>query len=336
MCNNSLINLRNDVYRARAYLNYSKYQDAMETPKTPLHPRGDEEIREIPQAYLPEGTIADLNLNPGLYDDDSGESNSEGEYKKPQVGDGNQTENLITTSKEGIDKEDYYEIEPLTCSFQKEIETLTEEVSTRADQVKEDFQKSRLINYIDERFLVIQRNYKRSRSSVTELYSLLTLLSDLSKLVDIIWHSINTYSGLFGQDDCLIRILGDLEDYVYPYSMFEDLSDLDALKRQLQHYFQFFQRLDTILSLLIDGVPQKYHGPRLKLYATQVVRINSIMGRLRPLVISKVTSLKNQLSYESHIYAQKGEKESFRKVQNLLNTLDVEIGKVFEGILDRT
>lgn len=315
---------------------YNKYQDTMETPKTPLHPGGDEEIREIPQASLPEGTIADLNLNPGLYDDDSDESNNEGEYKKQQAGDGNRTENSIITSNEGIDKEDYYEIEPLTCSFEEAIENLTKEVNARADQVKEDFQKSRLINYIDEQFLVIQRNYKRSRSSVTELYPLLTLLSDLSKLIDIIWHSVNTYSGLFGQDDCLVRILGDLEDYVYPYTIFEDLSDLDVLKKQLQHYFQFFQRLDTMLSLLIDGVPQKTHGPRLKLYATQVVRINSIMGRLRPLVISKVTSLKNQLSYESHIYAQKGEKESYRKVHNLLNTLDVEIGKVFEGILDRT
>ncbi|CCE81597.1 Piso0_002258 [Millerozyma farinosa CBS 7064] len=317
-------------------LSYNKYQDAMETPKTPLHPGGDEEIREIPQASLPEGTIADLNLNPGLYDDDGDESNSEGEHKKQQADDDNGTESSLITGNEGIGKEDYYEIEPLTCSFEEVIDNLTKEVYARADQVREDFQKSRLINYIDEQFLIIQRNYKRSRSSVTESYSLLTLLSDLSKLIDIIWHSVNTYSGLFGQDDCLVRILGDLEDYVYPYTLFEDSSDLDALKQQLQHYFQFFQRLDTILSLLIDGVPQEANGPRLKLYATQVVRINSIMGRLRPLVISKVTSLKNQLSYESHIYAQKGEKESYRKVNNLSNTLDVEIGKVFEGILDRT
>jgi len=125
----------------------------------------------------------------------------------------------------------------------------------------------------------------------------------------------------------LIKILGDLEDYIGHYLLFKDIPPIsDTASKQVVDFFTFFQSLDVKLSCLIDGYIATVGERQItqKLSATQYVRLLPIVTRLRILIITKTESVKSKLQDSADGAAI-----------DMADILDVEVGRLFEGILDR-
>lgn len=300
----------------------------MDSPPTPLHPAANEEVNVIPEGALPSGTIANLELNPDLYDNDTDSNNIDYDGSNVII-----TEDDISDNYSG----QRYDIEALTTSFDQGYELLKAEFdkTTNNDRIA-NYQQSKLINYVDEQLLAIQRKFIKNQAESQEAYSFFQLIGELSKIFDLIWYSINAKSGLFGQQDYLIKLMNDMEDYIVHYRLFGDIGKYSMLEVHLLEFFTFFQMLDLRLSFLIDGFTMNGSNKIEKLNNTQIVRLTPIASRLRILVISKLDPLRLKLSREepkSEEQLHLGEKGNRNRLQNII---EVEIGRVFEGVLDRT
>mmetsp|Transcript_9339 Transcript_9339/g.11636 ORF Transcript_9339/g.11636 Transcript_9339/m.11636 type:complete len:306 (+) Transcript_9339:57-974(+) len=305
----------------------------MDSPPTPLHPAANEEVNVIPEGALPSGTIANLDLNPDLYDEDTDQNDTGNDDKA------NKDDVIMKNEIDDYDDGQSYELEALTSSFDKQYELLQVEFekSTNHNQIA-TYQQSKLINYVDEQLLAIQRKFIKNQADTNELYSFFQLINELSKVFDLVWYSINTRSGLFGQQDYLIKLMDDMEDYVAHYRLFEDTDDFGTLELQLLDYFTFFQVMDLRISFLIDGFSMESNRVE-KLNNTQIVRLSPVASRLRILIISKLDPLRMKLSNDELASDSHGKIESEKRKthrRRLQNVIEGELGKVFEGILDRT
>lgn len=251
----------------------------LKSPTTPVHPAANEEVRSLPTLPLPAETMNNIDLNPELYDDDDDEV-AENEDGKPEV----------TT---------------FTVPFEDALRLLQLQFNN-STTVTTESQQSKLINYIDDNLLQIHRKFIKNITNFdnNQPYTLEQLVTDLSKVVDLIWFSISHKNRLFGQQNYFITILTDLEDFVSHYS----LTDIPG--HVLGKVFTLFQSLDTKLSFLIDGYD--VNGKLEKVITTDLVRMVPIVMRLRIEVITKVEG--------------NGPKE----------WLDVEVSRLFEGIIERS
>ncbi|ODV79318.1 uncharacterized protein CANTADRAFT_52054 [Suhomyces tanzawaensis NRRL Y-17324] len=194
-------------------------------------------------------------------------------------------------------------------------------------------QQSKFINYLDEELLKIQRKFIKDQADTIETYSLSQLQKELLVLIKLIWVSITKRNKLFGQADYLIKILGDLEDYLFHYKTIFVLQNqvpvISGTERsKLIQFFEFFQDIDSKLSLLMDGY--EVGNTTEKLSSTQVVRLIPLASRLRIQIVSSLDT--NRLALQRNFQASNAIEES----RNLLDILDVEIGRLFEGVLERS
>ncbi|KAM3125612.1 hypothetical protein ACQ2H7_000989 [Candidozyma auris] len=213
----------------------------MNTPPTPIHPAPDQEVADLPQTKL-DGD--NLDLNPTL-EDDLDDDDVSMQSTRPTEGIGDDKDNVkVEITSWTMPFEDAYEAELLNLQQQKHPE-----VSIG--------QQSKLISYLDNEFLKVQRKFVKNQAESRHEYSLHSLLEDLSQILDVLWVSISPEHELFGQEEYFIKVLGDLEDWVDWY----DLSEYDCLDRKTEIFlfglFTFFQKVDVRISLLVDGIEKK-------------------------------------------------------------------------------
>ena len=306
----------------------------METPPTPIHVAPNVEVKELPTEKFAD----DFDLNPDLYDDDDDKTqdgvqlNDESSTQPSGKIDIDDTANGQTSQFTSNDAQidDYgtdidYAVKSVTSPFDQVYETTLQQFCS-TPIVLSDQQISKIINYTDEELLKIQRKYINSQKQKTA-YDIYDLIGDLVPVVDILWVSITNRNRLFGQEDYLIKILGDLEDYIGHYLLFKDIPPIsDTASKQVVDFFTFFQSLDVKLSCLIDGYIATVGERQItqKLSATQYVRLLPIVTRLRILIITKTESVKSKLQDSADGAAI-----------DMADILDVEVGRLFEGILDR-
>lgn len=281
----------------------------MQSPPTPLHPAGDVEINDLPSVSSP---APDLELNPDLYDDDEDDTpfTSQDASKSPM-------EVEEETSEAPINL--------WTIPFDDAYKLLKVQFAKNSAQPKiTEAQQSKFINYLDLEILQVQRRFIKNQSDTVEVYSLTQLLQDVASILDLIWYLVNSNNRLYGQEEYYIRIIGDLEDWVayYVFPTFE----VSTTTGPLIHLFNFFQSLDTRMAFLIDGY--QVGNAHLKLSATELIRLAPIVTRLRMEIVQKLDPTRARLTH--------AKAEGSEEANDLLNVLDVEIGRLFEGILERS
>lgn len=319
----------------------------MDSPPTPQHPAADEEVRELPLGTLPESTMAHIDLNPDLEmledeneqhtantenenDDESdasgtnegpgGFSEAQDHTEHPLSENFNKNENTGSNSKgngsenDGENEDEINEISPHNnghiYKLRSSVDQLDHSPITLAQQ-------SKLINYVDAQLLAIQRRFVKSQADTSQPYPLLDLLRDTQSVVDLIWCSVSTRSKLFGQPEYMVSLLGNLEDYLLHY-------DLAEAQREL---FGFFRILDQRISTLIDGYT--YEGHTEKISQTLLVRLAPIVSRVRFLVVTKLGSTRERLAREVV------ESTDNEKARAELDRLELEVGNLLEGVLER-
>lgn len=332
----------------------------MSQPPTPLHSAANEEVpTDLPQEKFDD---SDFNLNPDLYDDDTGENDAavgddvgddvgtvdaDGDIKLEEgivdkADDGNEVNEPLNDGDGG------FIVSPPLLDFS--VTTLFDQVyintksAFTAPNILNTGQISKLINFSDDSLLQIQRNYIKTHIEGQTPYSLLDLIHDLSLVINVLWRLINSRNPLFGQGDYFIKILSDLEDYLAYYPLFNNVDN-----STFYQFFNFLQSIDVKISILIDGYSSvggdnfsnadslnadiingnstnddvingnsaNANDTTFKLSQTQIIRLVPIITRLRILIVSKLDQFK-------------------AKVEDpVRNLLEVEIGRLFEGILER-
>lgn len=303
----------------------------MSLPPTPIHPAPNEEVKvELPTEKFDD---ADFDLNPDLYDEDDlevkGDTNRNDNANGVGIGNGNGNGHSNGIDNETVQENgNDYEAHPVNDDdIIDDSNSYLQSVTTPFDEaydasLKEftspillsELQISKLINYLDDNLLQVRRKYIKTHIEGESQYSLLELFHDLSLLVDIMWKPILNRNTLCGQPDYFIRILNDCEDYLNYYEIFT----IDNINSFIHQFFAFWQSLDLKISLLIDGYTS-FQGVQ-KLNQTHLIRLLPIVTRLRIMIITKLETFKITLTQENH---------------RIRNILEVEIGRLFEGILDR-
>lgn len=289
--------------------------EEMDTPTTPIHVAPDVEVNLPDKPF--EST--DLELNPELEDED--------DVSQDTNGVSSQNHHAGYSSDELIDVDTMMQIDLWTLPFESAYEVRKKQFSNHSDQpAVSEWQQSKFINYIDGELLQVQRNFIKNQADSEEVYPLGQLLEDVSKILDLIWYLINSNNRLYGQDEYLIKITGDLEDWIAYYSL--DVIDGTnvAIEADLFKFFNFFQSLDTKLSFLIDGF--KVGETQIKMSSTEIIRLMPIITRLRLEIVSKLDPSRARLTHLKAL-GKAG-------ANALLNKLDVEIGRLFEGVLERS
>lgn len=219
-------------------------------------------------------------------------------------------------------------------------------------------QQSRFVQYIDNRLLQIQRNFIKYLSSENKSqsgspFTLTTLLKELSSVLNFIWYSIfetktipvvtNKFENefelplvhptrLFGQTDYLIKIMGDLTDYIQKYD-FEEWHELTDL-------LQLLKKIDSFVSILID---QTESNDTPLINNTERVRMDSIITRTKLTTIQKFEHMKFKI-HQDQLSSALGAKrkhdhtstEEADPVEGILHKYEEKIGEIYEGIIDRT
>lgn len=277
----------------------------MNPPPTPPHPAPDAEISNLPHHRL---LAADLDLNPGLGDDD--------DFSDSNVNDNPTVEDY---NPEPANVEINSWTRPFDQAYLQEKHTLNNNTNHNSDSITES-QQSSFINFMDAQFLQVQRRFIKNQAETSEIYPFGNLISDVAHLLNVIWYLVSPKTNLYGQEEYIIKLFGDLEDWVQFYD-FPKVSDHVFY----ENLFTFFQSLDTKTAILMDG----YTGPSgiQKLSKTQLVRLNPIVSRLRLHVVAKMDTARSELFRLRSL----GDKDA----DSLLNVLDVEIGRMFEGVLER-
>lgn len=276
-------------------------------PATPPHVQPDEEVN-LPQGMAP----VDLQLNPELDDEeDSEQTGREEKDASTQPTTASEPELRRADAETQMSDLDGWSVGDLwTLPFDDAYSLLKANFNLSKKHASVLLsQQSRFITYVDQQLLNIQRNFIRNQSDSAFSYTLNQLLTDLDPVIALLWHLFQETRTLFGQDEYLIKILGDLDDWTAYYT-FPNSSDILFYVK----LFGFFQNLDTRVCFMIDGTEE--NGQPLKMSATEVVRLAPIVNRLRVNVISKLDVRGGGLA----------------KIAQMFNT---EIGQLFEGLLDR-
>jgi len=243
-------------------------------PNSPLHPAADQEVNGLPDEILPESELDFLDLNPDL--EARAQSREASVAQTPVNPEPRATQ---VQSDHHFDRmEDFQPVlvpSPLNPSKLSNGRRLSLA------------QQSKFINYVDERLLHIQRRFTQSFGLGELGYrSINELITDVKQLLNFIWYSIGSDddgdkerkeylhqdSTNFGQSEYLIRIAGDLVEYVGKMEINQD-SAINVLK--------LMKSLDEKFARLIDG---KVPGGE-KLRGTEQVRISGIAERSRLLMV---------------------------------------------------
>lgn len=288
----------------------------MDTPPTPAHVAADEEV-QLPTAPYPD----DLQLNPDLEDENSPEpaiqppNSATTDAEIPST-------NIVTPSADIR-----FQILSFTLPFEEFHETTIRQFQSHTGlQHVTEAQQSRLVNYLDGELLEIQRRFIKNQADSDEIYPLENLLEDVARILDLVWFLVNPTTILYGQDEYFIRVTGDLEDWLNYYD-FPTFDGLDANhSAALNRLFSFMQSLDSRLSFLVDGFD--VNGTLQSMSGTEVVRLVPIVSRIRFMLITKLDPSRTKLMQMKALGVE--------SAADVLNKLDVEIGRLFEGVLDRT
>lgn len=287
----------------------------MDPPRTPTHVAPDVEVDLPDQPFM----NSDLELNPDLEDDDDNLQDST-----------ELTHNYleeVDSSVDILDVDASNKVELWTLPFDIAFDYQKKQFREHSNQpTVSEWQQSRFVNYIDGELLQLQRNFIKGQAENEEVYPLHQLLEDLGKILDLIWYLINDKNKLYGQDEYFIRITGDLEDWIDHYQLKVDDVTNSSNEAYLFKFFTFFQSLDTRLSFLIDGYT--VGGSDVEMSSTEIIRLIPIVTRLRLLIVTKLDPSRAKLT---HLKAL-GDVDA----NALLNKLDVEIGRLFEGTLERS
>lgn len=317
-------------------LTYAKKHGSMDPP-TPLHPAPNEEVKDLPL-----GPVESLDLNPDLYDDDLEESDNDPTTLNSSSLQPNAAPGTGSMGAGGFLRE--AATRALSGSTQSDL-LLTTPFETAFAATKDDFsrhshpstlpQQSKLINYVDTELLKVQRRFVKSQAGEIERYPILDLLHDLDQIVNLVWYLANPSNKLFGQPSYFIKILNDLEDYVVHYELVDLLRDarLHALGK-LALFFAFFQGLDLKLAFFIDGYTTA-NGSFEMMSGTDLVRLTAVASRVRVAVITQLEGVRSSLFKELGSTGDIGTPRENSAVRDTLNTLEVEIGRLFEGVLER-
>ncbi|KAF3992221.1 hypothetical protein FT663_01260 [Candidozyma haemuli var. vulneris] len=281
----------------------------MSAPPTPLHPGPNQEVRDLPHSQL---AADDLDLNPGLEDDLDDDDIS---IHPPST---------VKEENHNGDDQVNVEVSSWTLPFEDAIGAEILKLQKNAHPSVSSGQQSKLIAYLDHELLQVQRKFVKNQAETRKEYHLQQLLQDVAQILDVLWVSISPEYSLFGQEEYFIKILGDLEDWIEWYAFDTDGGDRNR-DLFLFELFTFFQKVDVRVSLLIDGVSSKDGS---KFDRTQLVRLFPIANRLRLTIVSKLRPLRDELARQRDL-ANKAADIS-------LNIIDVEVGRLFEGTLDRS
>lgn len=269
----------------------------MSTPPTPAHVGPDVEAVLPPAPFL----TADINLNPDLDSDDEIHASPIDTPVSNEAG--------------------YSEPEPVidlwTLTFDSAFEVQRAQFEKSHTETLTLSQQSRLVSFLDDQLLQIQRRFVKHQAG-EQLYQLEQLLVDVQQALDLVWVLVNPSNHLYGQEEYFIRVCGDMEDWIVHYNLMPNTNQLELGESFFLRFFSFFQSLDIRLSLLIDGFVAQ--GKPQKMSNTQLVRLGPIVSRLRFEIISRLDPVRAHLE---------------KTALPLLNKLDVEIGRLFEGVLER-
>ena len=100
-------------------------------------------------------------------------------------------------------------------------------------------------------------------------------------------------------------------------------------------FFKFWQKIDLQLSCLIDGYNIVLNNGNqqtnlIKMNVTQLTRLLPIVTRLRIAIISKIDGLRMRLKKN-----QENNNDN-DATSNILTIFELEISRLFEGILERS
>lgn len=331
------------------------------SPPTPIHPAPNEELTNgVPTNTL----LADSNidLNPDLYEEEEMDieeatSNIVDEISpenltsndpalQPQSGNASNDDINGATTNADSDLEDVEinQLHQITLPFNESYQLLKQEFQNTLTNLGQSqitsAQQSKLINYIDETLLQIQRKFIKQQTELEINYSLIQLLQELSTVISVIWVSIQQKLVLYGQIEYYIKILGDLEDYVNNYkTLFNETwsknNNLHINMQNLVIFFKFWQKIDLQLSFLIDGYNIVLNNGNqqtklIKMNVTELTRLLPIVTRLRIAIISKIDGLRMRLKKN-----QENNNDN-DATSNILTIFELEISRLFEGILERS
>lgn len=331
------------------------------SPPTPIHPAPNEELTNgVPTNTL----LADSNidLNPDLYEEEEmdieeAKSNIVDEIPpenltsndpalQPQTGNAfNDNINDATTNADSdLEDVEINQLHQITLFFNESYQLLKQEFQNTLTNLGQSqitsAQQSKLINYIDETLLQIQRKFIKQQTELEINYSLIQLLQELSTVISVIWVSIQQKLVLYGQIEYYIKILGDLEDYVNNYkTLFNETwsknNNLHINMQNLVIFFKFWQKIDLQLSFLIDGYNIVLNNGNqqtklIKMNVTELTRLLPIVTRLRIAIISKIDGLRMRLKKN-----QENNNDN-DATSNILTIFELEISRLFEGILERS
>lgn len=331
------------------------------SPPTPIHPAPNEELTNgVPTNTL----LADSNidLNPDLYEEEEMDieetkSNivdeilpenltSNDPALQPQSGNAfNDNINGATTNADSdLEDVEINQLHQITLPFNESYQLLKQEFQNTLTNLGQSqitsAQQSKLINYIDETLLQIQRKFIKQQTELEINYSLIQLLQELSTVISVIWVSIQQKLVLYGQIEYYIKILGDLEDYVNNYkTLFNETwsknNNLHINMQNLVIFFKFWQKIDLQLSFLIDGYNIVLNNGNqqtklIKMNVTELTRLLPIVTRLRIAIISKIDGLRMRLKKN-----QENNNDN-DATSNILTIFELEISRLFEGILERS
>lgn len=269
----------------------------MSTPPTPTHVAPDVEAVLPPTPFLAEN----IDLNPDLEEDDD-------------------IQDIPLQTPVSVERytEPEVQIELWTLTFDDAFELQRLQFEKRKGETLSLAQQSRFVSFLDEQLLHIQRHFVKHQAGEQE-YPLEQLLIELERVLDLVWVLVNASNKLYGQEEYFVKICGDLEDWIVHYDLMPNKNEMQVGEAFFLRFFTFFQSLDTRLSFLIDGFVSQ--GQTQKMSATQFVRLSPIVSRLRFEITARLDPVRAYLE-------QAG--------LPLLNKLDVEIGRLFEGVLERT
>ena len=331
------------------------------SPPTPIHPAPNEELTNgVPTNTL----LADSNidLNPDLYEEEEMDIEetkskivdeispenltSNDPALQPQTGDASNDDINGATTNADSDLEDVEinQLHQITLPFNESYQLLKQEFQNTLTNLGQSqitsAQQSKLINYIDETLLQIQRKFIKQQTELEINYSLIQLLQELSTVISVIWVSIQQKLVLYGQIEYYIKILGDLEDYVNNYkTLFNETwsknNNLHINMQNLVIFFKFWQKIDLQLSFLIDGYNIVLNNGNqqtklIKMNVTELTRLLPIVTRLRIAIISKIDGLRMRLKKN-----QENNNDN-DATSNILTIFELEISRLFEGILERS
>lgn len=262
-------------------------QKDINVPSSPRHPEANEEVKELPQGQFPDIDLGGLSQSDS--DSDVGES-EQGGFINGNTSHNRNTDNGVpaasamatknesqTTAIQDTNGVNNGDIEAdamfpsITPTFEQAYEDASKEFTTHKPITAQ--QQSRLVNYIDEELLKIQRKFVKTQSGQIRL-SLNDILNDLLPLLKMIWLSITRSSNT--TFEYFVRILTDLEEYFLHYQ----------IPDHTQEFFETLQFIDVRISFLYDE--------RI-CNRTQFIRILSVVSRLRILLISKLSNNFNPL-----------------------------------------